>query len=57
VRAEVIAMACELPVASGVPLSRWSEQIAAPFEWKFTRHDLHTLLAKADTAQPTPLAA
>jgi hypothetical protein len=24
VRAEVIAMACELPAASGVPLSRWS---------------------------------
>jgi hypothetical protein len=33
------------------------EQIAAPFQWKFTRHDLHKLLAKADTAQPTPLAA
>jgi hypothetical protein len=33
------------------------EQIAAPFQWKFTRHDLHKLLAKTDTAQPTPLAA
>ncbi len=31
------------------------EQIAAPFQWKFTRHDLHRLLAKADT--PHPLAA
>jgi len=33
------------------------EQIAAPFQWKFTRHDLHKLLAKTDTAQPTTLAA
>ncbi|MCA1678843.1 MAG: IS630 family transposase [Actinobacteria bacterium] len=33
------------------------EQIAAPFEWRFTRQDLHKLLAKTDTAQPTPLAA
>ncbi len=33
------------------------EQIAAPFQWKFTRQDLHKLLAKADTAQATPLAA
>jgi hypothetical protein len=33
------------------------EQIAAPFQWKFTRHDLHKLLAKADTTQPTTLAA
>lgn len=32
------------------------EQIAAPFQWKFTREDLHKLLAKAD-AQPTSLAA
>ena len=31
------------------------EQIAAPFQWKFTRHDLRRLLAKADT--PHPLAA
>jgi hypothetical protein len=30
------------------------EQIAAPFRWKFTRHDLHKLLAKTDT---TTLAA
>ena len=30
------------------------EQIAAPFQWKFTRHDLHKLLAQADT---TTLAA
>ncbi len=33
------------------------EQIAAPFQWKLTRHDLHKLLAKTDTAQPTTLAA
>jgi DDE superfamily endonuclease len=32
------------------------EQIAAPFQWKFTREDLHKLLAKTDT-QPTSLAA
>jgi len=24
-------------------------QIAAPFQWRFTRHDLHKLLAKTDT--------
>jgi hypothetical protein len=33
------------------------EQIATPFEWKFTRRDLHELLAKADTTQPLILAA
>jgi hypothetical protein len=33
------------------------EQIAAPFQWKFTRHDLHQLLARATPAQPIPLAA
>ncbi|MDQ3677141.1 MAG: IS630 family transposase [Actinomycetota bacterium] len=33
------------------------EQIAAPFQWKFTRHDLHKLLDKTDAAQPTTLAA
>jgi hypothetical protein len=33
------------------------EQIAAPFQWKFTRQDLNKLLAKTDTAQPTLLAA
>jgi DDE superfamily endonuclease len=33
------------------------EQIAAPFQWKFTRHDLHKLLAKADTAHPSSRAA
>jgi len=33
------------------------EQIAAPFQWKFTRRDLHELLAKTDSAQRTPLAA
>jgi len=33
------------------------EQIAAPFQWKFTRQDLHKLLAKTDSAQSTQLAA
>jgi len=33
------------------------EQIAAPFQWTFTRHDLNTLLAKTDTTHITPLAA
>ena len=37
-------------------LEEWCEQIAAPFQWKFTREDLHKLLAKTD-AQPTSLAA
>ena len=32
---------------------RHYEQIAQPFEWKFTRADLHKLLARLD--QPTPL--
>jgi len=27
------------------------EQIAAPFQWRFTRDDLHKLLAKTDTTQ------
>jgi hypothetical protein len=31
------------------------EQIAAPFQWKFTRQDLHKLLAKTDTKQPASL--
>ena len=35
----------------------WIQQIAAPFQWKFSRHDLHKLLAKTDTSQPTTLAA
>jgi hypothetical protein len=29
------------------------EQIATPFEWKFTRQNLHRLLAKLDTDRPT----
>jgi len=34
------------------------EQIASPFQWKFTRQDLHKLLAKtASVAQPATLAA
>jgi len=36
---------------------RHYEQIAAPFQWKFTREDLHKLLAKTDTTQPASLAA
>ena len=32
------------------------EQIAAPFQWKFTRQDLHQLLAKTD-ARVASLAA
>ena len=37
--------------------ARRYEEIAAPFQWKFTRSDLHKLLAKADTPQPASLAA
>jgi hypothetical protein len=33
------------------------EQIAAPFQWKFTRHDLDKLLTKTDTVAPAALAA
>jgi len=34
------------------------EQIASPFQWKFTRQDLLKLLAKTDSvAQPAALAA
>ena len=33
------------------------EQTAAPFQWKFTRQDLNTLLAKTEAAQPDTLAA
>jgi hypothetical protein len=33
------------------------EQIAQPFEWKFTQENLDKLLAKADISQRTPLAA
>ncbi len=33
------------------------EQIAAPFQWKFTRQDLHKLLAKTDTITPDAIAA
>ena len=33
------------------------EQIAAPFQWKFTRQDLHTLLAKADSQHSKATAA
>jgi hypothetical protein len=33
------------------------EQIAAPFQWTFTRTDLNKLLAKADSQQPLTQAA
>ncbi len=33
------------------------QQIAAPFQWKFTRHDLHKLQAQTDTTQTATLAA
>jgi DDE superfamily endonuclease len=33
------------------------QQIAAPFQWTFTRQDLDPLLAKTDTIHATPLAA
>ena len=36
---------------------RHYEQIAEPFEWKFTRHDLDKLLARTAANQPTSLAA
>jgi hypothetical protein len=37
--------------------ARRYEQIAKPFKWKFTRQDLHELLARADEHQHVPLAA
>ena len=33
------------------------EQIAKPFEWKFTRVDLQNLMNKLNQAQPVALAA
>ena len=33
------------------------EQVAAPFEWKFTRADLHELMAKLNQKPPLALAA
>ncbi len=33
------------------------QQIGAPLQWRFTRQDLHKLLANADTAQPSDAAA
>ena len=32
---------------------RHYEQIAQPFEWKFTRNDLHKLLERLDQPAPT----
>ena len=40
-----------------IAFGRRYEQIAAPFQWKFTRHDLHKLLAKTDTSATHPIAA
>ena len=37
--------------------ARHYEEIAKPFDWKFTRHDLHALLDRIDQRQPTQLAA
>ena len=38
--------------------ARRYEQIATPFQWKFTRHDLDNLLTKLDTHhRPARLAA
>jgi hypothetical protein len=37
--------------------ARRYEQIAQPFQWKFTRHDLHALLDRIDKHQPAQLAA
>jgi len=33
------------------------EQVAKPFEWKFTRADLHVLIKKLNNRSPLPLAA
>lgn len=33
------------------------EQIATPFQWKFTRDDLHALMGRTAITQPTPAAA
>jgi hypothetical protein len=32
------------------------EQSASPFNWTFTRHDLHVLLAKIDAKRLAPAA-
>jgi hypothetical protein len=37
--------------------ARHYEQIAQPFEWKFTRHDLNRLLARLDHAITAPARA
>jgi hypothetical protein len=37
--------------------ARHYEQIAQPFNWKFTRRDLHQLLARLDQPNPLQLAA
>ena len=37
--------------------ARHYEEIAKPFDWKFTRHDLHALLDRIDQRQPAQLAA
>jgi hypothetical protein len=37
--------------------ARHYEQVAQPFKWKFTRADLHKLLARLDQPAPLQLAA
>jgi hypothetical protein len=37
--------------------ARHYEQVAQPFEWKFTRDDLDRLLQRLDTPNQTTLAA
>lgn len=37
--------------------ARHYEQIAQPFDWKFTRQDLHELLARLDDKPPAAIAA
>ena len=37
--------------------ARHYEQIATPFDWKFTRQDLNKLLARLGRDQPAQLAA
>lgn len=37
--------------------ARHYEQIAKPFDWKFTRQDLNQLLDRLDNDQPCQLAA
>jgi len=42
----------DAPEAHLLAFGRRYEQIAAPFDWRFTRQDRHKLLAKTDAAAP-----